>query len=907
VPDSLLATKIHIPPLRSNLVTRPRLIQRLNHGIAQNHRLILISAPAGYGKSTLLSAWVSQLDSLVAWLSLEKGENNPVRFWSYFGTALASVPHHHQARIGEAFLQSLQSPQPKSMDVLLTNLVNDLSKLEVGVVLVLDDLHSIIEGKIHQDLVFLIDHLKQDSRGLHLVVASRMDPPWPLARWRVRDELSEVRTKDLRFSLEETITFLNQVMGLKLTTGEITLLDQRTEGWIAGLQMAALSMQNREDPASFLDGFSGTHRFVLDYLLEEVLSQQTLEVQKFLLQTSILEYLTAPLCDAITDRNDSPDMLLRLEKSNMFLVPMDEERSWYRYHHLFADLLIKRFKQTQPDHKIEIHRRASYWYAENDQLSEAINHALQARDFLLVNELVSGNALAIVDHTELLKVLKHFEEIPNREITSKPWLCVAYAWVKAYAEPSMELEPTLQDADRCLASVENPSERQQLACHLDAIRAYIAWIMGNAQKALQYVHHAKESLPANAWMIHANLLNIEGMALQYLDNLPGATLAFEEAITAGQRGGKVQEVFFAYSSLAFVFYLQGKLHQAFSIYQHVLDLARERYSQDASGKIFSRAPILAHVYANMSLVQIEWNDKAGALSSALQGVALAEQWRQADALHLSLTHLSKALCAAGELEEAFTVNRRAMELAVPISTWLRRLSIYNEVELLLAKGDISSAAKLFPEVESLIEEGLKHGGTYLLMKVSLLYAQGNYPAVLEALEGLMEGFEQASKFWTMMKLLPLQALALQALGKDEEALKVIDHCLSLAEPEGYVRIFVERGDPMRRLLLVASHRGIHTEYINRLLPAFKITDSSQRPSIPMTRLIDQSPALIEPLSERELQVLRLLNSSLTSTEIGQELYVSQNTVRTHLRNIYSKLGVHGRLEAIQKAKESGLI
>lgn len=906
MPGTLLATKTHIPPLRSNLVTRPHLIRRLNDGITQNHRLVLISAPPGYGKSTLLSEWVSQLDTPVAWLSLEKGENNPGRFWSYVAEALSTLPQMRQAGIDESFLQSLQSPQPSPMDGLLTDLVNGLSKLDVRVVLVLDDLHSIIDGQIHQHLIFLIDHLKQASRGLYLVVASRKDPPWPLARWRVRDELVELRTRDLRFSSEETSTFLNN-MGLRLASRAIALLDERTEGWIAGLQMAALSMQRREDPASFLDGFSGTHRFVLDYLLEEVLSQQTPEVQNFLLQTSHLEYLTAPLCDAITGRNDSQDMLLRLEKSNMFLVTMDEERRWYRYHHLFADLLSHRFKQIQPGQFIELNRRASYWYAENNLLAEAINHALQAKDFLLVNDLVYGNALAIIDHTELLEVLRHFDGIPKQEISTKPWLCVAYAWVKAYADPSIELDRILQDADRCLAGVENPAERQQLSIQLDAIRAYMEWITGNAQVALQYVHHAMESLPENNRVIQTNLLNIEGMALQYLDNLPGATQSFEEAITTGQRGGKVQEVFFAYSSLAFVYYLQGKLHQAFTTYQHVLDLEQNNFSRDTTRRLFSRAPILAHVYANMSLVQIEWNDITGAVSSALQGVAIAEQWNQADALHLSLTHLSKALCAAGELEEAFVVNQRAMELGVRISPWLKRLSIYNEVELLLVKGDISAAAQLFPEVEPLIEEGLKHGGTYLLIKVSILYAQGNYQGVLDELEGLMQEFEQTSKFWTLMNLLPLQALALKALGRVEEAVKVIDHCLSLAEPEAYVRIFLERGLPMLRLLQVASHRGIHTEYISRLLPAFKVAEPLRKSSIPQTEQRDHGLALIEPLSERELQVLRLMNSSLTSTEIGQELCISQNTVRTHIRNIYSKLAVHGRIEAIQKAREHGLI
>jgi LuxR family maltose regulon positive regulatory protein len=867
--DTLLATKIHIPPLRSNLVRRSHLVQRLNNGITQNQRLILISAPAGYGKSTLLREWVAKLDAPVAWLSLERAENNPVRFWSYFAAALSSLPQIHAAGIGEAFLQSLQSPQPKPMDVLLTDLVNDLSKLEVGVVLVLDDLHSISEGKIHQDLVFLIDHLNQSSRSLHLVVASRMDPPWPLARWRGRNELIEVRTKDLRFSPEETTVFFSNVMGLKLTTHDIALIDQRTEGWIAGLQLAALSMQNREDPASFLDGFSGTHRFILDYLLEEVLSQQLPEVQNFLLQTSLLDYLTAPLCDAITDRKDSQDMLLLLEKSNMFLVPMDEERRWYHYHHLFADLLIMRLKQSQPAQISELHRRASVWYAENNMLSEAIIQALDAGDFQRVNEFVSGNTMAIVDHIELRELLRHFEQLPDQQIAQNPWLGVAYSWIKAYADPAADMDRIFQQVEQAAIGVEKSLERQRIISHLNAIRAYVAWVKGDAKSALGYVNYSMENLPEDDQITRAQLLNIKGLALQYTQNFDAATQAFEAAIVAGQRTGGSHEIFTALINLAYINYLLGRLHQAFSLCQAALNFT------DKSEQVFKRNPILSQAYATMSQVQVEWNDVQAALFSAQESVALAEQWKQADTLHYALTCLSKALYASGDLEEALTTTQRAMRLATSVSPWFFRLSALDEIWLNLMNGNIIEAERRLDEIKPFVTERDKIY-KFLTIQASLFCAQGKYNNVLALLENPISEHKLLGLNRYLINLLSLQAIALQGLGREDEALAVIDDCLTLAEPEGYVRVFLEQGTTMLRLLQVASHRGIHTKYINMMLPAFKISDSLQRPSIHKSMLKDKSPALIEPLSERELQVLRLLNSSLTSTEIGQELFISKN-------------------------------
>jgi LuxR family maltose regulon positive regulatory protein len=905
VSDTLLATKTSIPPLRGNLVNRHHLIQRLNDGISQNHRLTLISAPAGYGKSTLLSEWVSQLEFPVAWLSLEKGENNPDRFWSYIVTALGTIPQLQQADISKLIPPSPRSHQSSSVELLLVNLLNVLSQLKEQVILVLDDLHIIMESQIHQDLVFLVDHLPQTLNGLHLVVASRMDPPWPLARWRVRNDLTEVRSKDLRFSTEESTAFLNDVMKLQLSAEDITVLEQRTEGWIAGLQMASVSIQGRfkdqgpQGVSRFIESFTGSNRFILDYLVEEVINQQTVEMRDFLHEISILDQFTASLCDATSNRHNSQVMLDQVERANLFLIPLDDERQWYRYHHLFAEILNKRLKQSRPNDIAELHRRACRWYLENNILSEAIIHALEAGDFEHVSDFVSGNAMAIVEHIELLGVLRYFNDMPAQLIFSKPWLCVAYAWVKAFADPSIGLDSILQHAEQCLPSVENALEQHRLAGHLAAIHAYVAWVKGEAEQALEFAHKALENLPEDDWVSRCHVLHTQGSALQYLDLLDEAIQSFEAANIAGQKTGRIQDTYYTNSSLAFVYYLQGRLHQAFFQCQQVLNLAEK------SVRGFTRNPILAHAYATISLVQLEWNEVENAISNARQGVALAEKWNQADALHFTLNSLSKALRAAGSFEEAFAINQQALKLAENVSSWFFMLSVCNEIELSLAQGDISTADQRFTEIKSLFDE--RSSDTFLYTKAFLLYVQRQYSDLMVTVDDAIEDIRQRGEFCFLIRLLPIKAIALFALDRKEEALSVISNCLALAEPEDYVLPFVALGAPMLNLLQVAARGGIHTAYIHKLLPAFTTAKTSYGPGILKTVSKDQAPAMLDPLSERELQVLRLLDSSLNSTDIGRELFLSQNTVRTHIRTIYSKLAVHGRIEAIQKAKELELI
>jgi ATP/maltotriose-dependent transcriptional regulator MalT len=903
--DILLATKIHIPPLHSNLVDRTHLVQRLNEGVMTS-RLTIISAPAGYGKSTLLSEWVSQLDIPVAWLSLERGENVPARFWKYFITALNENPDIGLVGIGESISRVLDSSQSLK-EIELIKLVNSLSSLEEQVIFVLDDVHNITESQIHQDLVFLIDHLKQSYGGMHLVVAGRMDPPWPLARWRARGELNEFHAADLRFDFEETDRFFHQYLQTNLSLQDIATLQDRTEGWIAGLQMAAVSMQGRltaqgpQGVSRFIESFSGSNRFILDYLMDEVILQQPAEVQDFLFDTSILEQFTAPLCTALTDRQNSQTILEQLEKVHLFLIPLDDERKWYRYHHLFAELLRKWLKQRQPARVAGLHQRASTWYAENNMLSRAIQHALDAGDIALVNQYTSANVLGVVEHTELLDMLRHFEELPDQQIVDNPWLGVPYALVKAFVNPSGDVEHILQISEQGLVNLENSSFKQQLTSYLDGIRAYLASQRGEADQVLRFVHRAMDNLPENDQMTLAQLLNLEGLAYELQLKPPEAIQSYTAALQAGQ---SMAGLFPAMVNCGLVSaqLSQGRLQHTFSNCQSILSLA---YESDQSSKDL---PFYNHLYATMSLVQLEWNNLESAMRFARDSVAMSEQWHQADTWQYTLSSLTRVLCAAGKLEEAFATNQRAMQQSAHLSPYYFRLSACDEIRLNLANGNIPKAAQRCAEIEPHMNDWEKRG-MFLLVKASLLYAQGMYDEILSVIEEPMCYLEQAGANWYIINLLPIQALALKALGRDEAALSILGHCLTLAEPDGYVRAFVERGSPMERLLQTALRQGIKPQYISELLPAFKdhvVSDESRTPAARFSSAKFNEP-LIEPLSERELEVLRFLNTNLSTLEIAREMILAPSTIRTHVRNIYSKLGTHGRIETIRKAKELNLI
>jgi len=912
----LLTTKLYIPPPCPNLVSRPRLIERLNAGLLSRRKLTLISAPAGFGKTTLLSEWASQRvgesadGRPVAWVSLDEGDNDPVRFWAYFVSALQTV---HES-VGEAALAVLQSPQLPPIEAILTALINEIAAVPdhpstsswLGFALVLDDYHLIIAQPIHDALTFLLDHLPPQMR---LAIASRTDPPLPLARLRGRGQLTELRAADLRFTPDEAAAFLNDVMGLGLSAEEIAVLDARTEGWIAGLQMAALSMRGRKDVTAFIKAFSGSYRFVLDYLVEEVLDRQSSDTQDFLLKTSILERMTAPLCDAVTGRDDSQPILAQLEQANLFLVPLDDERRWYRYHHLFADLLRSRLEQSSPSIPPAsggeerggipaLHRRANEWYEKNGLVTESVEHALAAGDTEQVARLVAGNTLAMLARSELATLVRQLNALPNDVLCLQPWLCVARAWALAYAGQLNAIEPMLQNAEKALDGLEEYAESQRIAGHVAAVRAYAAFLRWDARTPA-LARKALEHLADQDLVVRGFVATILAIVLRGKGDFAAAAQVLAEARAVSQVTGDSHTAVNVLCELATLQIMQGRLHQAAATCRDALQIADMCVRQ--SGR---QLPVAGYAHARMSTVLREWNDLEAATHHAREGIKLGKRWGQADTLILGYDCLAGALRAMGDingmLDALQDAGRIANNVSPQYSTHVAAWGARGRVAL----GDVAAASRWMQEsgLSADDEFEFRYVSTYLIL-ARVLIAQGQrrpgkpFDEASRLLTRLFKMTEAAGAMGRVIEILVLQAITLQAQGKMDQALISLERALTLAEPEGYVRTFIDEGAPMGELLRQAAAQGIKLDYVSALLTALESE----------TKAKDIHPSLVEPLSERELEVLRLLATDLANKEIAQTLFIAVGTVKQHLKSIYGKLQAHNRTEAASRARDLGLL
>ena len=883
----LLQTKLYIPPIRPELVSRPRLVECLKAGF--DRKLTLISAPAGFGKTTLLSEWIagSGPRTCVAWLSLDEGDNDPVRFLTYFVAALQTV----EAGIGDTVLAVLQSPQPPPIEPVLTALINEIAGRSDDLILVLDDYHLIDAQPIHDVLAFLLDHLPPQ---MHLVIATRADPPLPVSRLRGRRQLTELRTADLRFTPDEAAAFLNQVMGLGLSAKDVAVLETRTEGWIVGLQMAALAMQGRgtERIAHFVAAFAGGHRYILDYLTDEVLVQQPESVRTFLLQTAILDRLTGSLCDAVTGRASGQEMLERLDAANLFIIPLDDERRWYRYHHLFADLLRKRLSQTQPDLLPALHRRASEWYEQQGLIPAAASHALAAEDVERAARLVEGKALAMVFLGELTTLVGLLDALPDEVVSSRPWLCIAHAWALVFAGLLDAVELRLKGAETTLGTFGDArrAEGRHIAGHIAAIRAYVAALRGDMSCAAELTREALEQLPEEDLAMRGFSAGLLGTVLRWSGDLAAAAQALAGAIAITQAASDSYTAVEVLYDLAAVQLAQGQLHKTVATCRDALLLADE-YAKRGGLQL----PIAASGYYLMSQVLGEWNDLEGALRHARGGVELCEQWGWPEGLAFGYRRLARTLQAVGDADGAHEAIRKARQAASGLSPWFGAHMAAHQARLWLAQGNLTPASRWAQGSGLSADDELNYQymGEYSVL-ARVLIAQGRLDEASRLLARLLEMTQAAGAMSYVIETLVLQALALQAQGKDDQALTTLERALSFAEPEGYVRTFIDEGAPMAALLRTAASRGIALDYVSKLLAAF---GEVAFPSVP----------LIEALSERELEVLRLLAAGLSNREIGAELFLAVGTVKKYTSNIYGKLDVHKRTQAVARAKELGLV
>ncbi|MHC1739781.1 MAG: LuxR C-terminal-related transcriptional regulator [Anaerolineaceae bacterium] len=907
--DNLLLTKLYVPPLRHNLVFRPRLVERLNEGVTLGRRLTLISAPAGFGKTTLVSEWVASprnhpteqiLGNSVAWLSLDEGDNDPNRFLTYFITALQTI----RINFGEGVLSLLQSAQTSFTASLLTELINEISTFPTNFVLVLDDYHLIDSKPIDQALTFIVEH---QPPQMHLVITTREDPQLPLSRIRARDQLTEIRATDLRFTPSEAAEFLIQVTGLDLSVENITALETRTEGWIAGLQLAAISMQGHQDTPGFINSFTGSHHFVLDYLVEEVLNQQSEEVQDFLLKTSILDRLCGPLCNAVLDSpsNSGQETLEYIERANLFIAPLDNERGWYRYHHLFRDLLLNNLMNSNPGLVQELHRRASHWFADQNLPEEAIAHMLAAGDYDRAAVLVEQTAQQLDMENRLMAIAHWIDAIPDKVVGAHPWLCIYRAWGYQWMGRRDSVEPWLNAGEASLppAPDKTDNERNHLLGHMAAIRAHAALIGENIPRVLEEGQKALSLLPERDEMRCETAVAMGG-AYWALGRVIDSEKAFASARAAALLCNHLTMAVPSTCYVGMQQVKQGRLKVALQTYQDALRLA--------IGPDGRETPVAGFPNIKLGDLYREWNELERAEDLLVRGVQQCILLGQADVLVDGYICLARFQLTIGNLNGANETLRNA-DLVIAktkvdpfVQTWLEDCWL----RLWAQKGDNSAIARWMEDSELSVDSPFSFH--YDLNHINLARAlvtlgvNTRSEALLEqAVDLLVRLYEAADEVgWVQEKIhiLILRALAEKALDREDDAIVVLLQALALAEPSGLIRTFVDEGKPMAQLLSNATTYAVSPDYINKLLNVFD-AENRKRENSPDSPLVQN---LIEPLSQRELEVLQLICQGLSNQEICQRLFLALDTVKGHNRRIFEKLQVHRRTEAIVRARELAL-
>lgn len=921
----LVTTKLYLPPPRPNAVLRPHLIERLNAGL--HHKLTLIAAPAGFGKTTLVSAWVAGCGRPTAWLSLDAGDSDLTRFLAYVIAAMQTIAPN----VGAGLVGTLASPQPPPTEAILTALLNDITTLADPVVLVLDDYHVIESQAVDRALGFLLDHLLPQ---LHLVMVTREDPPLPLARLRVRDQLTELRTADLRFTSTEAAAFLKEVMDLDLSAEDVDALERHTEGWIAGLQLAALSLRGRADRAQFVRAFAGDHRYIVDYLVDEVLQRQPERVRNFLLQTAILDRLHGPLCDAVTGQEDGSKRLAALERGNFFVVPLDDTRHWYRYHHLFADVLVAQLRAEQPERVTTLHRRASAWYEQHGSLADAIRHALAAEDFSRAADLVEQAAPVMRRRRQEATLLGWLKVLPDEVVRVRPVLSVYYVGALLASGEIAGVEARLRDAERWLDATTDMGERphptgarpsaapkehpivvdqaafRRLPGAIAVYRAGQALAQDDVPTTVIYARRALDLVPEDDHLMRGAAAALLGLASWTSGDLEAAYQSYAAGMVQVQMAGNIADAIGGTLALADIRIVQGRLREAMRIYERGLQLATEQ--QPEGRQLVLRGT--ADMYVGMSEIFREYNDLDAARQHLLRSQEQGEHLGFPQHPYRRRVALARVQEVHGNLDGALALLVEAERLyvsdfypqvrpvaAVKTRVWVKQGRLGDALGWAHAQG-LSAQDDL-----SYLHE-FEH---ITLARVLLACAQRDrsdrsIDEAIGLLQRLLRAAEAGERTRSVIEILVLQALAHQTQGDLPAALVSLQRALTLAEPEGYVRMFVDEGRPMAALLREAAARGITSVYTDHLLVAYEAEQRTSAAESPV-RTSPASQPRIEPLSQRELDVLRWLKTELSGPEIARELIVSLSTLRTHTKNIYTKLGVNNRRAAVRRAEELDLL
>jgi LuxR family maltose regulon positive regulatory protein len=897
-PGGLLATKLHLPRPPQGLVARPRLLDRLDDGLARE--LTLISAPAGFGKTSLLADWSQRGERRVGWLSLDAGDNDPVRFWRHAIAALDRV----RPGLAERVSPLLGPPAPASFEGVATAAVNELAAEDGEALLVLDDYHLIEAQPVHASLQFLLEH---QPPGLHVVLATRVDPQLPLARLRARGQLAELRAAELMFTLDEASALLQKAAGFEFRDDEVAPLVARTEGWAAGLQLAALSLHRQPDVAGFVESFSGSHRHVLDYLTEEVLERQPQAVREFLFETSVLGRLSGPLCDAVTGRADGQQMLEAIEAANLFLAPLDEMRGWWRYHALFADLLRARLQQQDPERMRELHRNAGLWHEEHGPVDDAVSHALAAGDAGWAARLIERHADELLVRSEGATLQRWLGALPPGSIEARPRLLITQTRFAGLEE----VEDLLDAAERAFAhTADEPYEPSvgrgvsrlaNVPAMIAAGRAFVAYSRGDAEAAMALALRAQTEIGEGEWWLDSLAQALSGAAAWLHGRLGEAERAIASSIARWQAADVHDQVELWSQYLGQIECARGRLDLAVGTYEDVLEAAT-----------VPDMPVLAAAstaHVGLGAVAYQRGEFDTALQHLTEGLRLCRQFGNPDSLANGLATLAWIRRAQGDVPAALDAMEEAERVSDPTVADLFNSVPAQRARLLLSQGEVAAAAR-WAEQRGLgadDEPNYPREPAYLLLARALL-AQDRPDQALAVLDRLLAAAAAQDRTGSVIEIQALRAVGLAALGDEAGAVATLAEALSLAHPQGYVRVFVDEGPPMGTLLgqLIRAQRiAVPGDYVGLLVRAFE-QDSAGRASDerPTAAIV---PGLVTALSDRELEVLHLLAAGKQNQDIADELHMALNTVKKHATHIFDKLGATNRTEATVRAREFGLL
>jgi ATP/maltotriose-dependent transcriptional regulator MalT len=886
VTSPLLVTKLHIPIPRSNLVHRQRLIEQLDTGM--NAKLTLISAPAGFGKSTLLSHWVKQTAAHAhfAWLSLDEGDNDLARFLTYFVAALQTI----NSKVGDGALVALQSPGAVKTETILISLLNDVAAIPDELILVLDDYHEIDSQQIDRAIIYLLDHLPAQ---MHLVISSRIDPSLYLSRLRARGQMIEIRADDLRFTPDEAEEFLVRVMGFALSMQDVVALEARTEGWITGLQLAALSMRSSDDVQAFVRSFTGSNRYILDYLGDEVIAHQVQQVQDFLLKTSVLNRLTGSLCDVLTGDNDGEQTLENLEQSNLFIVPLDNERKWYRYHHLFSDLLRRQLHHLYPDMESTLHDRASEWYAQQGFQVDAVYHALTGGNFEKAADLIEASGLDLIGRGEFVAVQEWIAALPVSLVEERSTLCVFQAWTFNFTHQLDAIEACLLNAQGALddlGAAPDDKRSKDIHGHIAALRAWDARRQRDNALAIKLLLDAEDKLGAEHSFVRTFAALNLGLAYMDSGELIKAADALSDAMSQGYESHNELASLIATSYLAAVFILQGRLHQAERLCRQTI--------QEQARNHESPPPGLCMIYLRLGWVLAEWNNVDGYFDNLSQGIILADQ------IGYDSVVFAGAISMVWE-KQIIAEQGRVIEFSKDVNEIINRSvkdgRTVGEIPTPSKERDVQAALEAQNINIYLTDDAYFEvwPGYSDIAQAKKWIDEGKVEQALDLLAQVYESAQAVEGIGLMIEARSSEALICHAHGDTERAMRALTDALELSEPRDYMRTYLDRAAPMQKLLSEAASRGIMPHYTARLLAGFDA--GAKVTSGPL------SQALIEPLSNRELEILQLVAAGLSNREISERLFLAMSTVKGHNRNIYGKLQVQRRTEAVARARELGLI